>query len=44
MDIQADKIVQKTAETFRRTRDNKFVDPFLEQVYQSIIPVNKLLK
>jgi len=44
MDSEADKIIEKAAKVFTRTEDEKFSNYFLEQIYQSIIPVNKLLK
>ena len=44
MDNQADEIIKKAAQTFRRTKDEKFSNHILEDIYQSIIPLNKLLK
>ena len=44
MDSQPDKIISQEAKKFRRTEEEKFSNHFLEQVFQSIIPVNKLLK
>ncbi len=41
---EADKIIRKAAEQFKRTKEEKFTNPFLEDIFQSIIPVNKLLK
>ena len=44
MDNQADEIIEKAAEKFRRTKEEKFLNHILEDIYQSIIPINKLLK
>ena len=44
MDSEADAIIQNAAKQFRRTVDQKFSNCFLEEIFQSIIPVNKLLK
>jgi hypothetical protein len=44
MDIQADKNIKIAAEKFRRTKEQKFSNHILEDIYQSIIPINKLLK
>ncbi len=41
---QADKIIDEATKKFRRTEEEKFHNHFLEQIFQSIIPVNKLLK
>ena len=44
MDQEPDKIIEKAAQQYKRSSENKFTNHFLEEVYQSIIPVNKLLK
>lgn len=44
MDVEADKIIEQAAKKYKRTEEEKFSNHFLEQVFQSIIPMNKLLK
>ena len=44
MDSEPDNIISEVAKKFRRTEEEKFSNHFLEQIFQSIIPVNKLLK
>jgi len=44
MDQSADKIVKLASESYKRTKEEKFSNPFLEDIYQSIIPMNKLIK
>ena len=44
MEQEPDKIIEKAAEQYKRSNEKKFANHFLEEVYQSIIPVNKLLK
>ena len=44
MDSEADKIIKQAAKEYKRTNDEKFNNHFLEQIFQSIIPINKLLK
>lgn len=44
MDSQPDKIIEQAAKKYKRNEEEKFENHFLEQVYQSIIPMNKLLK
>ena len=41
---EPDQIIEKEAKKFIRTEEQKFTNHLLEQVFQSIIPVNKLLK
>lgn len=44
MDKEADKIIKEAAKSFTRTQERKYRNHFLEEVYQSIIPINKVLK
>jgi len=44
MDQEADKIVKLAADSYKRTKEEKFTNPFLEDIYQSIIPMFKLIK
>ena len=44
MDSEADKIIEQASKKYKRTEDEKFSNHFLEQIFQSIIPTNKLLK
>ena len=42
MDIEADKIIKEAAKQYKRSEEEKFSNHFLEQIYQSIIPINKM--
>lgn len=44
MDTEPDKIIEEAAKKYKRTEIEKFSNHFLEQIFQSIIPMNKLLK
>ena len=44
MDAGPDKIIKEASKQFKRTQERKFENHFLEEIYQSIIPMNKLLK
>jgi hypothetical protein len=44
MDTHPDNIIKEASKEFKRTEIEKFDNHFLEQIYQSIIPIHKLLK
>lgn len=44
MDKEADNIIKKASESYKRSKEEKFGNPFLEHIYQSIIPMFKLIK
>lgn len=44
MDTVPDKIIEEASKKYKRTPERKFDNHFLEEIFQSIIPMNKLLK
>lgn len=42
--FKADQIVESATSEFIRSKDQKFKSNLLEKIYQSITPVNKILK
>ena len=44
MEQEADKIIKDSADSYKRSKEQKYSNPFLEDIYQSIIPMFKLIK
>lgn len=44
MDAIPDKIIEEASKRYKRTPESKFDNHMLEEIFQSIIPMNKLSK